>query len=178
MTAAGARLIDVAEELAETGVDEFIGSERADMSREDRFVAAFVHRVAGTGGLVTDAVLRRSATRAAATLVREHAALHEVLRGSAAGRRLDPDWLCIIWKVFFSDLVETAVAAVIAEHVQMAVPVLAAVDPTQAVPEWIAEELIKVLPSPCDENRQGSAKPLTEVARDSLEDTVEGALGC
>ncbi|MQA13375.1 MAG: hypothetical protein GEV09_04145 [Pseudonocardiaceae bacterium] len=167
----------MAEKLAETGIDEFIGSERVDMSREDRFVAAFVRRVAGAGGLVTDAVLRRSTTRAAATLVRDHAPLREALRGGAAGRRLDADWLCVIWKLFFSDLVETAVAAVIAEQVQMAVPVLAVVDPAQAVPEWIAEELIRTLPSPCDERRQDSAKPLTAVARDSLEDTIEGALG-
>jgi hypothetical protein len=58
MTAAGARLVDVAEEIAEARVDEFLGADRADMSREDRFVAAFVRRVAGTGGLGADAVVR------------------------------------------------------------------------------------------------------------------------
>jgi hypothetical protein len=35
MTAAGTRLVDVADELAEVGVDEFLGPDRADMSRED-----------------------------------------------------------------------------------------------------------------------------------------------
>lgn len=177
MAAAGARLVDVAEELAEVGVDEFLGPDRAGLSREDRFVAAFVQRVAGTGGLIADAVIRRSATRAAATLLREHAAVREAIRDGAAGRRLNPDWLCVIWKLFFADLVETAVAAVIAEELNLAVPVLAVLDPAEAVPEWIAEELIKVLPSPCDKGRQDPAKPLTAVARDSLEETVEGALG-
>ncbi len=177
MTVAGARLIDVAEELANTSVDEFLGAERGGLSREERFVVEFVRRVAGTGGLVADAVIRRSATRTAATLVREHTALREALGGQDTRGRLAPDWLCLIWKLFFADLVETAVAAVIAEQLQMAVPVLAVVDPAQAVPDWIAEELIKVLPSPCDGGRQDSLKSLIAVARDSLEDTVEGALG-
>ena len=180
MTVAGARLIDVAEELAEAGVDEFLGVGHDGLSREERFVVEFVRRVAGSGGLIADAVVRRSATRTAATLVRDHAVLREALGGGTGGAargRLDPDWLCIIWKLFFGDLVETAVAAVIAEQLQMAVPVLAVVDPAQAVPDWIAEELIKVLPSPCDGGRQDSSKSLIAVARDSLEDTVEGALG-
>jgi hypothetical protein len=103
--------------------------------------------------------------------------LCQAIRGGAARRRLDPDWLCVIWRLFFADLVETVVATVIAEELNLAVPALAVLDPAQAVPEWIAEELIKVLPSPCDEGRHDPAKSLTTVARDSLEDTVEGALG-
>jgi len=177
MTVAGARLIDVAEELANTSVDEFLGAERGGLSREERFVVAFVRRVAGTGGLVADAVIRRSATRTAVTLVREHTALRKALGGRDVRGRLAPDWLCLIWKLFFADLVETAVAAVIAEELNLAVPVLAVLDPAQAVPQWLAEELIKVMPSPCDDGRQDSSKSLTAVARDSLEDTVEGALG-
>jgi len=180
MTMAGARLIDVAEELAEAGVDEFLGVGHDGLSREERFVVEFVRRVAGSGGLIADAVVRRSATRTAATLVRDHAVLREALGGDTGGAargRLDPDWLCIIWKLFFGDLVETAVAAVIAEGLELAVPVLAVVDPSQAVPEWIAEELIKVLPSPCEHGRQDPSKSLTAVARESLKDTVEGALG-
>ncbi len=177
MTTAGKRLVDVAEELAEAGVDEFLGAHRGDMSRADRFVAEFVRRVGGTGGLVADAVTRRSATRIAATLVREHAALREALRDGADGGRLDPDWLCVIWKLFFADIVETVVAAVIAEQVHVVVPALAVVDPTHAVPEWIAEKLIKALPSPCDEGRRDSTQPLTAVARGWIEDTVGEALG-
>lgn len=177
MTAAGERLVDVAEELAEAGIDEFLGARHSNISREDRFVAEFVRRVGGTGGLVADAVVRRSATRTAATLLREHAPLRRELREGAAGGRLDPDWLCVIWKLFFADIVETVVAAVIAEQVHLAVPALAVVDPTQAVPEWVAEKLIKALPSPCDEGRRDSSRSLTAAARDWLEDTVEEALG-
>ncbi len=122
MTGAGERLVDVAEELAEAGLDEFLGSDRDDMFREDRFVAAFVCRVAGSGGLFVDGVVRRSATRSAVHLVAKHAPLRQALQDRSAGGRVDPDWLCVIWKLFFADIVETFVAAAVAEHVRLAVP--------------------------------------------------------
>ncbi|MFE2640425.1 hypothetical protein ACFXKF_37775 [Streptomyces scopuliridis] len=168
--AAGERLADVMATLAGTGLD---GTD---------FPARFTVLIGGEGGTVTDAAIRRAAAEAAQRLMRHPEA--------AAGGALSGGLLCLLYEWFFAGVVAEFLKAVVAEKVKLVVPVLPVLDPEDHIADWVADHVLKLLPSPCDEAArlvekaetalsvvEDPAVTLPEVARALVPRTAGRALG-
>ncbi|MFJ9107170.1 hypothetical protein [Streptomyces sp. NPDC102283] len=155
--AAGERLTAVMDTLApgrEADPDTFAGDGRetlteagADDSGDGTdFAARFVRAVGGEGGTVADATVRRAAAVTAGRVARQDAGA--LARG---GSDWSGDLLCLLYQWFFADVVTEFLRVAVAEQVKLVVPVLPAADPEDRVADWIAEQVLHLVPSPCEE---------------------------
>ncbi|MFI7427454.1 hypothetical protein ACIBPB_10745 [Micromonospora sp. NPDC049836] len=140
----------------------------------DEFVRRFVSEVGGDGRLVVDAATRRAAREVAERLVDPAGPLADTARP----KRVTGELFCALYQLFFGELVGEFVHVLIAEHIKLAVPVLA-FDPTDTVAGFVADQVVKLLPDPCGTAaaREPERPRLAEVARDLLSETVNEALG-
>ena len=170
--AAGERLADAMAALAKDSPD----------NAED-FVAELTRRVGGDGGTMADAALRRAASDAGQRLL-EHRP------DAAGGGGLAGDLLCFLYQWFFADTVAEFLQAVVAEKVKLAVPVLYVADPGDHIAGWVAKQVLKLVPNPCEEAAElvdqvktaesiveDPAQALPEIARRLVPGTVGKILG-
>jgi hypothetical protein len=149
--------------------------------REDHFVAGFVTAVGGNGGLVSDAVARRAARRAAEQLLGEGSPVADALRdGGETDARISGELFCTVYRHFFGEYVGEFVRTAVGEGIALAAaPLALPVDPTGLVAGAVARQVMKILPDPCDAaaDRQPRDGLLTTVAGELLTDVVDRALG-
>jgi hypothetical protein len=150
-------------------------SESPSVAPADEFVRRFVAEVGGDGTLIVDAVARRAARKVADSLVGPDGPLADPTTPSGITTEL----FCALYRTFFGELVGEFVHVLIAENVKLAVPVLVMLDPTDVVAGFVAEQVIKVLPDPCETAaaREPGRPRLAEVARELVAVTVDEALG-
>ncbi|MER5457701.1 hypothetical protein ABT008_23275 [Micromonospora sp. NPDC002389] len=149
-------------------------TDQGAITPEDEFVRRFVDEVGGDGRIIVDAVTRCTARRVAERLV-------DADGGVLAGTRtngISGELFCDLYRLFFGGMVGEFVHVLIAEHVKLAVPVLA-LDPTGTVAGLVADQVVKILPDPCAVAavREPERPRLADVARDLLAETVAEAVG-
>lgn len=169
--AAGERLTVVMDVLATPGsVGEDPGSSE---SVGDDFLTRFTEAVGGEGGTLTDAAVRRSAAATAERFRRTHPT---VLTPGGSG--WSGDLLCLLYQWFFADVVAEFLRVIIAEKVKFVVPVLPLVDSEDRVAGWVAEQVMRLLPSPCEEaERLAESAERAEETVTALEDPTVATLG-
>ncbi|CAM5543564.1 hypothetical protein GCM10010329_27540 [Streptomyces spiroverticillatus] len=182
-SAAGARLSDAMQVLAESGPSGLLDKIPPDGDLEpygaeeprpewpdpaDAFVAELTRRVAGDGTTVVDSALRRAVAASAGRLLAVHPEVRETLHapsGPPAGAGLASDLLCLLYRWFFADLITEFLRTVIAEKIKLAVPVLLATDPEGQISDFVADRILALIPNPCEEAAEDSvaeAVPPTE----------------
>ncbi|MEO3780679.1 hypothetical protein ABGB16_28480 [Micromonospora sp. B11E3] len=139
------------------------------------FVRRFVTEVGGDGRLIVDAATRRAVREVAERLVAPDGPLAD----PASPSRITGELFCALYRTFFGEMVGEFVHVLIAENVKLAVPALVALDPTDVVAGFVADQVVKVLPDPCEEEavREPRRPRLADVARDLVGTTVTEALG-
>ncbi|MDT0542554.1 hypothetical protein [Streptomyces lonegramiae] len=136
------------------------------------FAARLVRAVGGEGGTVADAAVRRAAAATADRMATQHP---EVL--AADGKGWSGDLLCLIYQWFFADVVAEFLRGVIAEKIKLVVPVLPVADPEDHVADWVAEQVLRLVPNPCEEAEHlKSAVEQAEDAVTAFEDPTVGTL--
>ncbi|NGO11293.1 hypothetical protein G5C60_27735 [Streptomyces sp. HC44] len=170
---AGERLTTVMDTLA-AGRDTSAGGPPDPDGSDARtdFAARLVRAVGGEGGTVADAAVRRAAAATAERLAAQHP---EAL--AADGKGWSGDLLCLIYQWFFADVVAEFLRGVIAEKIKIAVPVLPLADPEDHVADWVAEQVMHLVPNPCEEAEH--LKNAVEQAEDAIsafEDPPVGTL--
>ncbi|GIJ34656.1 hypothetical protein [Micromonospora sediminimaris] len=173
--ASGDRLITVLDDLRQPDPALLRGiADHPYLAPADEFVRRFVAEVGGDGRLVVDAATRRAARRVVERLVDHDGPLADPLRPGGISGEL----FCALYQSFFGDLVGQFVHILIAENVKLALPVLA-LDPTDTVAGFVADQIVKVLPDPCAvaNAREPEQPRLVDIARDLLAETVAEALG-
>ncbi|MYW64314.1 hypothetical protein GTY65_09540 [Streptomyces sp. SID8379] len=176
--AAGERLAGALGSLAQEGARS-----------ENALIARLVSEVGGDGGTLADAAVRRGLVAAARDVRGSHPELDDVM---GAGGGFAWDILCDLYQVFFADLVGEFLRSVVAEHVQLAVPVLVVADPEGRIAGWVAEKVVDLVPNPCEESAEatelaqavGTAESVMGMAQDPAavlpkvaEKLVPGAVG-
>lgn len=147
----------------------------------------FTSTVGGTGGTVADAAVRRAAASSARRLLEQFPGVSTA--DASTGRSLTGELFCRLYQGFFADLVAEFVRTVIAEKIKLTAPLLPVVDPDDHIAGWVAEHVLQLLPSPCEEaahlteaaseepDVQGLADSLPGIARRLVPRAVGGALG-
>lgn len=166
-SAAGDRLADA--------MEAFAGA--APVSPEE-FLTRLATEVGGPGVSLTDAILRRAATRAGVRILDLRPDVRDALRGGAPGPGLDArglasDLLCLLFRLFFADLVGEFLRAIFAEELSSELTVLDAVNAEDRIADHASERVLKLLPDPCEE-AQG---PVLQTARRLVPRSVDRALG-
>jgi hypothetical protein len=154
-TTTGRELVRAVREFERRPVDDLSEAGWAQV------VADFTVSVAGPGGGVADAVVRRAAARAGSRLLGQH--------GIEAFR--------LVYREFFADLVAGFLQAVIAEQIRLAVPGIDIVDPSGRVVEWIAAHLVALVPDPCAEAAARPGTNVLDVAVELVPRAVDIVLG-
>ncbi|MFI7365975.1 hypothetical protein ACIBO4_27915 [Streptomyces sp. NPDC050149] len=127
------------------GADVDPDTEDNGINRTD-FVSRFTAAVGGEGGTVSDAAVRRAAATAADRLVRHHPGVLD-----PGGNQWSGDLLCLLYQWFFADIVAEFLRVVVAEKVKLVVPLLPLADPEDHIADWVAERVLRLVPSPCEE---------------------------
>lgn len=136
------------------------------------FVARLVRAVGGEGGTVADAAVRRAAAATADRMAAQHP---EVL--AVNGKGWSGDLLCLVYQWFFADVVAEFLRGVIAEKIKLVVPVLPVADPEDHVADWVAKQVLHLVPNPCEEAEHlKDAVEQAEKAVTAFEDPTVGAL--
>ncbi|MFE4413095.1 hypothetical protein [Streptomyces sp. NPDC056821] len=99
-----------------------------------------------------------------------HPELDDAMDAGAAGGGFAWDILCDLYQVFFADVVGEFLRSVVAEHVNLCVPVLIATDPEGKIADWAAEKVVGLVPNPCEESAE--AMGLAEAV-----DTAQSVVG-
>ncbi|MET7708962.1 hypothetical protein [Micromonospora sp. NPDC005413] len=170
---AGGRLIELLDGLGRTNAP--LARHVAAQGDADEFVRGFVRHVAGDGQLIVDAAIRRASRRIAEDLVASGGPVAD----PGHPTRLTGELFCALYQAFFGEVVGEFVHILIAENVKIAMPALIILDPTDVVADFVADQVMKVLPSPCAEAAKRGPEPtrLADVAKDLLTTTVTAALG-
>jgi hypothetical protein len=181
MRASGRRLVEALDglmrrELSRTSLDPQSSIEERRLA----FIRSFVEQVAGRGGTFADAAVRRAAVQAAEQLLEDDALRAAVDAGTSAVLPLARDLFCAVYRMFFGNTVEQYLTTVIAEstsaYLNAHVPVLPMIDPEGQIGEWIAQNLVPLLPTPC-KAPSASGPALTALGRELVDETVDRALG-
>ncbi|MFF2187859.1 hypothetical protein [Streptomyces sp. NPDC058155] len=141
--AAGERLAGALGSLAAEGAES-----------EDALVARLVSEVGGDGGTLADAAVRRAVAAALRDAWDRHPELDNAMGAGATSGGFAWDILCDLYQVFFADMVGEFLRSVVAEHVRLAAPVLIATDPEGRIADWVAEKVVELVPSPCEESAE------------------------
>ncbi|PXY17877.1 hypothetical protein BAY59_35405 [Prauserella coralliicola] len=178
---AGSRLIDLLEGLGGEGTSA-LGPLRGTTAEErvDLFVSRFVRRIGGEGGLLTDAVARRAAAHAAEMLLSKHPVLRHAVETDADTVEISigSDLFCAVYQIFFADLVKEFLAAVIAGKITLMVPILPVLDPAGEITNWLAGQMVHMIPTPCQEKGESDdERSVVELGRHLASDAVLRAFG-
>ncbi|MFE3142074.1 hypothetical protein [Streptomyces scopuliridis] len=163
----GVRLAKVIGSLARTRPDTW-----------DEAVGRLAKEVSGEGGTLADAAVRRAVASAARQTRSRHPDLSPSSYSQAAGGSgFASDILCDLYQLFFANVVAEFLRFVVAEQVKLAIPVLIAADPEGRMADWIAEQLVELVPSPCEETAE--VRELTEAVNtaESLGEAAEDSTG-
>ncbi|MFI0979445.1 hypothetical protein ACH4SP_20905 [Streptomyces sp. NPDC021093] len=158
------------------GPPDFLASPGFSDSSEaggDDFVSRFTAAVGSEGGTLTDAAVRRAAAAVADRIRRKHP---EALAPGGSG--WSGDLLCLLYQWFFAGVVAEFLRMVIAEKVKLMVPVLPLVDSEDRIAGWVAKQVLRLLPSPCEEaERLAEAAEQEEGEASALEEPLLATLG-
>ncbi|WP_067529236.1 hypothetical protein [Nocardia uniformis] len=176
---AGTNLIDVLDDLSETGLAAF-GlplDAPADM-RETAIVQELVVRVCGAGATPTDSVIRRAVVRCGRAMLQDDRFARGI-ENADIEYRMSGVLLCEIYQLFFVHVVEEFIKSVVAAKITLWFPVVQVIDPSGVIADWVASNIVGLIPSPCDETggaeKEGTS--LADLARGLLEETVRRVLG-
>jgi hypothetical protein len=140
----------------------------------EAFTALLAEQVGGDGGTITDAAIRRAAVAAGRHVLAQHPELEEAWgSGITRGRGFTSDILCDLYRFFFGDVVAEFLRSVVAEQVKLAVPVLAVANPEDQIADWIAEQVVTLVPDPCEKAAEvtgsvGEAEAAVEAAENPV----------
>lgn len=180
METSGRRLVDALESLHRDGIDALgeVEGDSSDMG-EEVFIAWFAEEVTDSVGLLSDAMVRRAAVRTADELLNRAPELRVALQTGTRGTWTLPDaLLCEIYRLFFAQVVEEFFRVVIEAKLHFVFPGLAAIDPAGEIARSISDQVVKILPSPCDRAEESTRRPsLASLGRDLVAEAVELALG-
>ena len=178
MGAAAERLVGILIEL-HTGLGAF-GSPPGEWAgtNEEWFLYAFVRGVAGEGTGIVDAMVRRSATRSGETVLADER-VREAIGKAGSSSGLAMDLFCLVYTLFFADVVSEFAKAMVSEQVKLAMPGLMIIDPGGRIPDWVADKVVGLIPNPCEQkHEQGDdAGSVSELAASIVWDNVDRALG-
>ncbi|MFB7761468.1 hypothetical protein ACWD33_05665 [Streptomyces xiamenensis] len=118
----------------------------------EALIARLVPEVGGDGDTLADAAVRRGVASAICHVWERHPELDHTSETSPARRGIAWDILCDLYQVFFAGMVAEFLRAVVAEHIKLTAPVLIAADPEGRIADRIAKEVLKLVPSPCEES--------------------------
>ena len=177
---AGTRLVDTLEALR-TGTAEWLpcGEEPAQ-AREDAFIRGFTNHVTGSGGLVTDTVVRRAAAACAQELLKAPSPLREAVRDGKPiqGTGITGDLFCLIFRLFFKDALARFIATIVAGKIRLAFPLLHAIDPAGKIASWAGQQVAALIPDPCEQGETLADKPsLADLANGLITESVDRVLG-
>ncbi|MDQ0812118.1 hypothetical protein QFZ63_003832 [Streptomyces sp. B3I7] len=156
--AAGERLAGTLSTLATEGAES-----------ADALVARLVPEVGGNGGTLADAAVRRAVAAAVRDVRDRHPELDDAMGAGAWVGGFAWDLLCDLYQVFFADMVGEFLRSVVAEHVKLSAPMLAA-DAEGRIADWVAEKVVDLVPNPCEESA-AAAEPAQAA------DTAQPAVG-
>ncbi|MBN1174105.1 MAG: hypothetical protein JXA67_18175 [Micromonosporaceae bacterium] len=144
--------------------------------------ARFVEQVAGDGTLVADAVVRRAAVRCAERLTEADSPVTAAIRdGDSGSGSVTGELFCIIYRMFFGEVVGEFLKTAIATKIQVLVPVLAVLPfgIGGKLAEWVAGKAVGLIPNPCEEKEQPehAGQPLSAVATKLLDSAFRHAVG-
>lgn len=164
--AAGERLAGTLGSLAE---------QRAES--EEALIIRLTSEVAGDGGTLADAAVRRAAAAAVRDVLDKHPEMQDAMDSGTASGGFAWDILCDLYQVFFADLVAEFLRSVVAEHIKLAVPVLVAVDPEDRIADWIAEKVVGLVPNPRKESAEATDLAEAVDAAESVVGAVHDPVG-
>jgi hypothetical protein len=180
MLNAGGRLVGTLDSLRTGRTEWFPGAGDDPDGRVAEFLGRFVADVAGTGGLIADDAIRRAAATCGEAIVSFPGPVRDaVLGGSAASPvTLSGELFCLVFRLFFKEAVASFITTIIAEKVQLAVPLLHVIDPAGEIAHWVGEQVVAHIPDPCQEGEALGGKPsLAELAQGLVAESVDRALG-
>jgi hypothetical protein len=176
----GARLVDTLESLRTGDAGWLSCEEESPEAREDVFVRGFADQVAGSGGLVTDAVVRQAVVTCAQELLKVPGPLQEAIR---AGKPIQDigiadDLFCLVFQLFFKDALARFIETIVAGKVRLAFPVLHAIDPAGKISGWVGQQVAALIPNPCEQGEMLADKPtLADLAKGLITESVDRVLG-
>jgi hypothetical protein len=177
---AGSRLVDTLESLR-SGVPGWLdGGEDSAQAREDAFVRGFAGQVAGSGGLVSDAVVRQAAVACAQALLNTPGPLQDAIRlgKPIEGTGISGELFCLVFQLFFKDALARFVTTIVAGKVRLAFPLLHAIDPAGKIADWVGQQVAALIPDPCQKGDGLADRPsLADLARGLIGESVDRALG-
>jgi len=176
----GTRLVETLESLRTGTAGWFSCAEESPQAREDAFISAFADHVAGSGGLVTDAVVRQAAVACAQKLLNTPGPLQEAIRDGKPiqGTGITGDLFCLVFQLFFKDALARFIATIVAGKVRLAFPVLHAIDPAGKIADWVGQQVAALIPDPCEQGETLADKPsLADLANGLITESVDRVLG-
>jgi hypothetical protein len=177
---AGTRLVDTLESLRTGTAGWFSCEEESAQAREDEFIRGFADQVAGSGGLVTDAVVRQAAVACAQALLDTPGPLQEAVRDGKPiqGAGITGELFCLVFQLFFKDALARFIATIVAGKVRLAFPLLHAIDPAGKIADWVGQQVAALIPDPCEQGETLADKPsLADLANGLIAESVDRALG-
>jgi hypothetical protein len=180
MLNAGGRLVGTLDSLCVGGAEWFPSAGGDAGDREAAFLGKLVADVAGPGGLIADAAIRRAAAACGEELLSAPGPVRDaVMDGKAAsGPAISGELFCLVFRLFFKDAVASFITTIIAGKVRLAVPLLHMIDPAGKIADWVGEQVVARVPDPCAQGEMLGEKPsLAELARGLVTESVDRALG-
>lgn len=176
----GSQLVDTLETIRVGTADWFPVEAGSPEDRQAAFVRAFAQHVAGSGGLVADAAIRKAAVACAQELLNGSAQLQQAIRsGERIPRAGFPGELfCLIFQLFFKKSLAGFIATIVAGKVKLAFPLLHVIDPAGRIADWAGQQVAALIPDPCEEGaRLAEAPSLGDLARGLVEESADRVLG-
>jgi len=180
LRAAGTRLVDTLESLRTGTAGWFCCEEESAREREDAFVRGFAGQVAGSGGLVTDTVVRQAAVACAQVLLKEPGLLQGAIRNGKPiqGTGITGELFCLVFQLFFKDALARFIETIVAGKVRLAFPVLHAIDPAGKIADWVGQQVAALIPDPCEQGETlGDTPSLADLANGLITESVDRVLG-
>jgi hypothetical protein len=180
LLASGSRLVDTLEALRAGTADWFPLAAGSPEARQAAFVQAFTQHVAGSGGLVADAAVRRAAVSCAQELLSGSAELQQAIRSGEPmpGAGFSGELFCLIFQLFFKKSLAGFIATIVAGKVKLAFPLLHVIDPAGRIADWAGQQVAALIPDPCEEGaRLADAPSLADLARGLVEESADRVLG-
>jgi hypothetical protein len=177
---AGTRLVDTLESLRAGSAGWFSCDEDPLQAREDAFVRGFAAQVAGSGGLVTDTVVRQAAVACAQELLNTPSALQKAVREGIPiqGTSIPGDLFCLVFQLFFKDALARFIMTIVAGKVRLAFPLLHVVDPAGKIADWVGQQVAALIPDPCEKGAGLADTPsLADLANGLIAESVDRVLG-
>jgi len=176
----GTRLVETLESLRTGTAGWFSCAEESPQAREDAFIRAFADHIAGSGGLVTDAVVRQAAVACAQKLLDTPGPLEEAVRDGdpIRGTGITGELFCLVFQLFFKDALARFIATIVAGKIRLAFPVLHAIDPAGKIASWAGQQVAALIPDPCEQGETLADKPsLADLANGLITESVDRVLG-